>query len=533
MPEKRDSSFSSSGTASSGKSLKGEYTQDDLSDWSPEESLGRAGDPPFTRGNHASGYRGRLWTMRQYAGYATAAESNRRYRYLLEQGQSGLSVAFDLPTQIGYDSDHAMSRGEVGRVGVAIDSLDDMETLFDGIPLESVSTSMTINSTASILLALYVAVGRRQGVADEKISGTVQNDILKEYMARGTYIYPTGPSMRLATDVIAFCQDALPSFNPISISGYHIREAGATAAQELAFTLANGLAYVDAAVAAGLDVDEFGERLSFFFNSHRNFLEEIAKYRAARRLWGKLLRERYHSQNPRAQMLRFHTQTAGSTLTAQQPNVNVVRTTLQALAAILGGTQSLHCNALDEALGLPTEETAELALRTQQVIAYESGVPATIDPFGGSYAMESMTDAIEQEAETILAEIDRRGGALQAIAAGWPQGEIREAAYRFQKDMESGERLVVGVNVFEKDEKVPVEVFSVDSTVETDQVARLKAVRARRDAAAATKALDDVERAAKTDANLMPPILDAVSAYVTVGEISDRLRTVFGEYRSS
>ena len=312
MPEKRDSSFSSSGTTSSGKSLKGEYTQDDLSDWNPEESLGRAGDPPFTRGNHASGYRGRLWTMRQYAGYATAAESNRRYRYLLEQGQSGLSVAFDLPTQIGYDSDHAMSRGEVGRVGVAIDSLDDMETLFDGIPLESVSTSMTINSTASILLALYVAVGRRQGVADEKISGTVQNDILKEYMARGTYIYPPGPSMRLATDVIAFCQDALPSFNPISISGYHIREAGATAAQELAFTLANGLAYVDAAVAAGLDVDEFGERLSFFFNSHRNFLEEIAKYRAARRLWGKLLRERYHSQNPRAQMLRFHTQTAGS-----------------------------------------------------------------------------------------------------------------------------------------------------------------------------------------------------------------------------
>ncbi|GMR22958.1 MAG: methylmalonyl-CoA mutase family protein [Acidobacteriota bacterium] len=529
MPEKRDSSL----TTSSGKSLKGEYTRDDLSDWNPSESLGRAGDPPFTRGNHASGYRGRLWTMRQYAGYATAAASNRRYRYLLEQGQSGLSVAFDLPTQIGYDSDHAMARGEVGRVGVAIDSLDDMETLFDGIPLDSVSTSMTINATASILLALYVAVGRRQGVADEKLSGTVQNDILKEYMARGTYIYPPGPSMRIATDVIAFCLDTLPRFNPISISGYHIREAGATAAQELAFTLANGLAYVDAAVSAGLDVDEFGARLSFFFNSHRNFLEEIAKYRAARRLWGKLLRERYRSKNPRAQMLRFHTQTAGSTLTAQQPEVNVIRTTLQALAAVLGGTQSLHCNALDEALGLPTEETAELALRTQQVIAYESGVPGTIDPFGGSYAMESMTDAIEHEAESILAELDRRGGALEAIEAGWPQGEIREAAYRFQKGMESGEHLVVGVNVFEKEERVPVEVFSVDATVETDQVARLEAVRARRSASAATQALDDVERAAKTDANLMPPILGAVSAYVTVGEISDRLRKVFGEYRSS
>ena len=529
MPGARDSYF----TTSSGKSLKGEYTEDDLADWNPAESLGRAGDPPFTRGNHASGYRGRLWTMRQYAGYATAAESNRRYRYLLEQGQSGLSIAFDLPTQIGYDSDHAMARGEVGRVGVAIDSLEDMETLFDGIPLDKVSTSMTINATASILLALYVAVGRRHGVADENLSGTVQNDILKEYMARGTYIYPPGPSMRIATDVIAFCQDTLPRFNPISISGYHIREAGATAAQELAFTLANGLAYVEAAVSAGLDVDEFGARLSFFFNSHQNFLEEIAKFRAARRLWGKLLRERYHSRNPRAQMLRFHTQTAGSTLTAQQPDVNVVRTTLQALAAVLGGTQSLHCNALDEALGLPTEETAELALRTQQVIAYESDVADTIDPFGGSYAIESMTDAIEHEAEAILAEIDRRGGALEAIEAGWPQGEIREAAYRFQKDMESGERLVVGVNVFEKDEKVPVEVFSVDATVETDQVARLEAVRARRDASAATKALDDVERAAKTDANLMPPILAAVSAYVTLGEISDRLRKVFGEYRSS
>jgi methylmalonyl-CoA mutase N-terminal domain/subunit len=529
MPDQRDSYF----TTSSGKPLETEYTATERTGWSPEAALGRAGEPPFTRGNHASGYRGRLWTMRQYAGYATAAESNRRYRYLLEQGQSGLSVAFDLPTQIGYDSDHALAGGEVGRVGVAIDSLDDMETLFDEIPLDKVSTSMTINATASILLALYVAVGRRQGVADDKLSGTVQNDILKEYVARGTYIYPPAASMRITTDVIAFCQTALPRFNPISISGYHIREAGSTAAQELAFTLANGLAYVGAAVSAGLDVDEFGQRLSFFFNSHRNFLEEIAKFRAARRLWGQLLRERYRSKNPRAQMLRFHTQTAGSTLTAQQPNVNVVRTTLQALAAVLGGTQSLHCNALDEALGLPTEETAELALRTQQVLAYESGVAATVDPFGGSYAMESLTDAIEHEAKAILAEIDRRGGALEAIEAGWPQAEIREAAYRFQKNLESGDVLIVGVNAFEKDEDVPIGAFTVDATVEAEQIARIQAVRARRDAAAASEALAAVRRAAIDDTNLMPPMLDAVSAYVTLGEIADCLRTVFGEHRST
>ena len=529
MPEERDAYF----RTSSGKALDNEYSADDLADWSEDEKLGHAGEAPFTRGNHASGYKGRLWTMRQYAGYATAAESNRRYRHLLEQGQSGLSVAFDLPTQIGYDSDHKLAQGEVGRVGVAIDSLEDMETLFDSIPLESVSTSMTINATASTLLALYTAVGRRQGVPDEKISGTVQNDILKEYIARGTYIYPPGPSMRLATDVIAFCGDKLPRFNPISISGYHIREAGSTAAQELAFTLANGLAYVEAATARGLDVDDFGQRLSFFFNAHRNFLEEIAKFRAARRLWGALLRERYDSKNPRAQMLRFHTQTAGSTLTAQQPNVNVVRTTLQGLAAVLGGTQSLHCNALDEALGLPTEETAELALRTQQVLAYESGVPGTIDPFGGSYAMESMTDMIQEEAEAIIAELDRRGGALAAIVASWPQQQIQEAAYRFQKATESKDVIVVGVNAFEKDEKVPVEVFSVDAAIEKDQVERLKAVRARRDQEQATKALDEVERAAKQDVNLMPPILTAVEVYATLGEIADRLRNVFGEHRAS
>ena len=470
--------------------------------------------------------------MRQYAGYATAAESNRRYRYLLEQGQSGLSVAFDLPTQIGYDSDHAMSRGEVGRVGVAIDSLDDMETLFDGIPLDHVSTSMTINATASILLALYVAVGRKQGVADEKLSGTVQNDILKEYMARGTYIYPPAPSMRITTDVIAFCREHLPRFNPISITGYHIREAGATAAQELAFTLANGLAYVEAAVDVGLDVDDFGERLSFFFNAHRNFLEEIAKFRAARRLWGRLLRERFGSKNPRAQMLRFHTQTAGSTLTAQQPNVNVVRTTLQALAAVLGGTQSLHCNALDEALGLPSEETAELALRTQQVIAYESGVPATVDPLGGSYAIESLTDAVEAEALGILAEVDKRGGALSAIERGFPQGEIREAAYRFQRSLESGDTLVVGVNAYKEDEEPEIDVFAIDPAVEKAQVERLEALKSRRNRNATESALDEVELAAATDRNLMPPILEAVTALATLGEIADRMRKVFGEHRA-
>ncbi|HEX9724568.1 MAG TPA: methylmalonyl-CoA mutase family protein, partial [Vicinamibacteria bacterium] len=470
--------------------------------------------------------------MRQYAGYATAEESNRRYRHLLDQGQSGISVAFDLPTQIGYDSDHRLARGEVGRVGVAIDSLEDMETLFDGIPLERVSTSMTINATAAILLALYVAVGRKQNVPLEKLSGTVQNDLLKEYTARGTYIYPPAASMRITTDIIAFCRQSVPRFNPISISGYHIREAGSTAAQELAFTFANAIEYVKAATAAGLEVDDFGERLSFFFNSHRNFLEEIAKFRAARRLWGKILRERFGSKNPRAQMLRFHTQTAGSTLTAQQPKVNVVRTTLQALAAVLGGTQSLHCNALDEALGLPTEETAELALRTQQVLAYESGVADTADPLGGSYAVESLTNAIQREAEKLIEEIDRRGGALRAIESGWIQGEIRNAAYRFQKALDAKVATVVGVNAFTSDEKVPVEVFSIDPRVEAEQTERLAALRKRRNAKEVAKILEGVERAARTDQNLMPPILAAVEAYATLGEIADRLRAVFGEHRN-
>ena len=508
------------------------YTPDNLEGWDPRRDLGKPGELPFTRGNHADGYRGRLWTMRQYAGYATAEESNRRYRHLLDQGQSGISVAFDLPTQIGYDSDHRLARGEVGRVGVAIDSLEDMETLFDGIPLERVSTSMTINATAAILLALYVAVGRKQNVPLEKLSGTVQNDLLKEYTARGTYIYPPAASMRITTDIIAFCRQSVPRFNPISISGYHIREAGSTAAQELAFTFANAIEYVKAATAAGLEVDDFGERLSFFFNSHRNFLEEIAKFRAARRLWGKILRERFGSKNPRAQMLRFHTQTAGSTLTAQQPKVNVVRTTLQALAAVLGGTQSLHCNALDEALGLPTEETAELALRTQQVLAYESGVADTADPLGGSYAVESLTNAIQREAEKLIEEIDRRGGALRAIESGWIQGEIRNAAYRFQKALDAKVATVVGVNAFTSDEKVPVEVFSIDPRVEAEQTERLAALRKRRHAKEVAKILEGVERAARTDQNLMPPILAAVEAYATLGEIADRLRAVFGEHRN-
>jgi methylmalonyl-CoA mutase N-terminal domain/subunit len=517
-------------TTTSGIVLETVYTCEHIRD-REESRLGVPGEPPFTRGIHRDGYRGRLWTMRQYAGYATAEESNRRYRYLLDEGQTGLSVAFDLPTQIGYDSDHPLARGEVGRVGVAIDSLEDMATLFDGIPLDRVSTSMTINATAAILLALYLAAGRRQGIAEEKLSGTVQNDILKEYIARGTYIYPPGASLRIAIDLIAFCRERLPRFNPISISGYHIREAGATAAQEIAFTLTNGIEYVRAAVGCGLDVDDVGQRLSFFFNAHNQFLEEIAKFRAARRLWGKILRERFGSRNPRAQQLRFHTQTAGSTLTAQQPNVNVVRTTIQALAAVLGGTQSLHTNSLDEALGLPTEEAAELALRTQQVLAHESGVADVVDPLGGAYAIEALTDALEAEAERLIARIDEKGGALKAIEGGWVQREIHEAAFRHQKAVESKEELVVGVNAFEKDEKVPIEVFRVDPSTEPRQREKLVALRARRAKAPVESALSEIERVARGDGNLLPPILAAVEAWATLGEISDRLRLVFGEYR--
>ena len=492
------------------------------------------GEPPFTRGIRATGYRERLWTMRQYAGYATAAESNRRYRRLLESGQTGLSVAFDLPTQIGYDSDHALAAGEVGRVGVAIDSLEDMETLFRRIALDSVSTSMTINATAPILVALYVAAARRQGVGPERIAGTVQNDILKEYAARGTWIYPPEPSMRLATDLIEWCRRELPRFQPVSVSGYHMREAGCTAAQEVGFTLAHGLAYVQGAVDRGLSVDEVATRVSFFFNAHRDFLEEVAKFRAARRLWAKLLRDRFASESPRARMLRFHTQTAGSTLTALEPQVNVVRTTLEALAAVLGGTQSLHTNALDEALGLPTEETAELALRTQQVIAFESGVAATADPLGGSWAIEALTDQIEAEALQWIEQVDQLGGAVAALRAGFVQARIQEAAYAYQQDVEVGDEVVVGVNRFRQEgEPGRIEPFEVDAATEASQVERVRAVRARRDEAEVPGALTEVRRVASAGGNLMPAIVSAVTALVTVGEISDALRTVFGEHRGN
>jgi methylmalonyl-CoA mutase N-terminal domain/subunit len=475
-------------------------------------------------------YRGKLWTMRQYAGYASAAESNARYRYLLAQGQTGLSVAFDLPTQMGYDSDHLMSRGEVGKVGVAIDTIDDMERLFDQIPLDQVSTSMTINATAAILLAMYVAVAKRQGVAADKISGTIQNDILKEYIARGTYIYPPRPSLRIVTDIFAFCAREVPRWNTISISGYHIREAGSTASQEVAFTLADAIAYVQAAVDRGLDVDAFAPRIAFFFNSHNNFLEEVAKFRAARRLWAHIMRDRFHARDPRSQMLRFHAQTGGSTLTAQQPEVNVVRTTIQALAAVLGGAQSLHTNSMDEALGLPTEQAARIALRTQQVIAYESGVADTADPLGGSYAIEHLTGEIERQARDYIRKIDEVGGMLRAIEIGYVQREIEGAAYDYQREVESGEQTVVGVNRFTMDEHANVPILRIDEGLEAQQVERLKNVRARRDDSQVRGALEQIEQAARADENLMPHIIRAVEACATLGEISDRLRAVFGEY---
>ena len=520
------------GSGRSRRTLRPVYRPEDVRE--NGESLARPGQPPFTRGIRAAGYRERLWTMRQYAGYATAAESNRRYRRLLESGQTGLSVAFDLPTQIGYDSDHPLAAGEVGRVGVAIDSLEDMETLFRGISLDTVSTSMTINATAPILVALYVAAAERQGVAPERIAGTVQNDILKEYAARGTWIYPPEPSMRLATDLIEWCRRELPRFQPVSVSGYHMREAGCTAAQEVGFTLANGLAYVEWTVERGLSVDEVATRVSFFFNAHRDFLEEVAKFRAARRLWAKLLQDRFGSESPRARMLRFHTQTAGSTLTALEPQVNVVRTTLEALAAVLGGTQSLHTNALDEALGLPTEESAELALRTQQVIAFESGVAATVDPLGGSWAIEALTDQIEAEALEWIEQVDRLGGAVPAIRAGFVRARIQEAAYAYQQDVEAGDEVVVGVNRFRQEEGGSrVEPFELDVETETAQVERVRAVRARRDPAGVEGALAEVGRVASAGGNLMPAILGAVFALATVGEISDALRTVFGEHRGS
>ena len=495
--------------------------------------LGLPGEYPYTRGIQPSMYRGRLWTMRQYAGFGTAAESNARYRYLLAEGVTGLSVAFDLPTQMGYDSDHSLAAGEVGRVGVAIDSIEDMAVLFDGIPLDRVSTSMTINSTAIILLALYVAVARRQGVALSKLSGTIQNDILKEYVARGTYIYPPRASLRIVTDIFAFCTNELPNWNSISISGYHIREAGSTAVQEVAFTFANAVAYVRAAIDAGLDVNKFGQRLSFFFNAHNNFLEEIAKFRAARRLWARLMRDRFGATNPRALQLRFHTQTAGSTLTAQQPDNNIVRVAVQAMAAILGGTQSLHCNGRDEALALPTEESARLALRTQQIIASETGAVNTVDPVAGSFAIEQLTDEIEQGAVELLERIDGMGGTLPAIEAGFIQRQIQESAYRAQIAIDSGEAVVVGVNQHVDHDAESQPLFRVDPEGERRQYLRVQAVRADRDSDRSRTALNRVEEAARDGSNLVPPIIAAVEAMATVGEIADALRRVFGEFEET
>jgi len=515
----------------SGIEIRRLYTPADREHADYLADVGFPGEFPFTRGVQPTMYRGRLWTMRQYAGFGTAEESNRRYRYLLEQGQTGLSIAFDLPTQMGRDSDHPRAQGEVGRVGVAIDSLADMETLFAGIPLDRVTTSMTINATAAILLALYLAVAEKQGVGWDKVGGTIQNDILKEYIARGTYIYPPAGSMRLITDIFAFCTAQVPNWNTISISGYHMREAGSTAAQEIAFTLANGLAYVEAAVQAGLSVDAFGARLSFFFNVHNNFFEEVAKFRAARRLWARLMTERFHPQDPRALMVRIHAQTAGSSLTAQQPDTNVVRTTLQALAAVLGGTQSLHTNARDEALALPTEESARLALRTQQVIAYESGVADTIDPLAGSYFVEALTDDLERRAVEYLQTIDTLGGAVRAIERGYQQQEIHNAAYRYQREIEQKSRIIVGVNEFTVAEEPTPTLLKIDPALEEQQKARLARVRATRDGAAVARALREVEDTARGSGNLMPPILAAVRTYATVGEIADALRRVFGEYR--
>jgi len=519
--------------STSGLPMPAVTTPEDLRGWDAERDLGLPGEFPFTRGVYPTMYRGRLWTMRQYAGFGTASESNRRYRYLLSQGQTGLSVAFDLPTQIGMDSDHPLAAGEVGKVGVAIDSLEDMLTLFDGIPLERVSTSMTINATAAILLALYVAVAKRQGADLRRLAGTVQNDILKEYEARGTYIYPPRPALRITTDIFAWCRSELPNWNAISVSGYHIREAGATDAQEVAFALANGIAYMEAAVAAGLQADEIGPQISFFFNAHNELLVQVAKFRAARRLWARTMRDRFGARDPRSMMLRFHVQTAGSSLTAQQPENNVVRVALQCLAAVLGGCQSLHANAMDEALALPTERAALVALRTQQIIAHETSVTNTADPLGGSYAVEKLTDDIESAARETISRIDAMGGMLRAIERGYVQQEIQKSAYEYQRAVEKGEQVVVGVNRFETPEERPIPTLRIEPEMEREQIARVVAARARRDAAKAGATLDEIERRARGSENLMPAILAAVEAYATVGEISDRLRKVFGEYQGS
>jgi methylmalonyl-CoA mutase N-terminal domain/subunit len=517
-------------TTDSGLPLPSFFGPDDVEAASYRTRCADPGEYPFTRGLHEEMYRRRLWTMRQYAGYADAEESNRRYHFLLEQGIHGLSVAFDLPTQIGYDSDHALARGEVGRVGVAIDTIDDMRRLFDRIPLARVTTSMTINSTAAILLALYLTVAKEQGAPLGELGGTVQNDILKEYAARGTYIFPPKASLRLVTDVIEYCSREVPRWNPISISGYHMREAGSTAVQEVAFTLANGLCYVDAALTRGLTIDEFAPRLSFFFNAHNDFLEEVAKFRAARRLWAELVRERYQPSDDRSLWLRFHTQTAGSSLTAQQPQNNVVRVAIQALAAICGGTQSLHTNSQDEALGLPTAESARLALRTQQILAHESGIAAVADPLGGSWAIEALTDGIVERSRRYIERIEELGGALAAIEQGFQQDEIADAAYAYQRSIESGERRVVGVNVAQQEEDDKLEVLRIDPQLERRQVERLRAFRARRTPAVVEAAARALRDTASTDGNLMPPILAAVEAEMTLGEIADTLRQTFGEF---
>jgi methylmalonyl-CoA mutase, N-terminal domain len=517
----------------SGAPLERLYLPAPPDEWRYGEKLGFPGRFPFTRGVQPTMYRGRLWTMRQYAGFATAEESNRRYKYLLEQGTTGLSVAFDLPTQIGYDSDDPVSAGEVGKVGVAIDTLADMETLFEGIPLDRVSTSMTINASAAVLLAMYIAVAEKQGVAPEQLEGTIQNDVLKEYIARGTYIFPPAPSLRIIADIFAYCTKEVPRWNTISISGYHIREAGSTAAQEVAFTLADAIAYVETALAAGLEVDRFAPRLAFFFAAHTDVLEEVAKFRAARRLYARIMRDRFGAADLKSQMLRFHTQTGGVTLTAQQPDNNVVRVTLQALAAVLGGTQSLHTNSKDEALALPTEESVTVALRTQQVIAHESGVAGTVDPLAGSYAVEALTDRIEAEAEALIAEIDAMGGMVAAIESGWVQKQIEASSYAYGQSVERGERVVVGVNRFQSAGETEMELLRIDEAVQAAQVEKLRRVKEARDEGRVRTALAAVEAAARGTENLMPHVLEAVRAYATVGEICGALRGVFGEYHES
>jgi methylmalonyl-CoA mutase N-terminal domain/subunit len=520
-------------TTGSGKEIERLYTPENIEESDYNKDLNFPGQYPYTRGVQPTMYRGRFWTMRQYAGFGTAEESNKRYKYLLTQGQTGLSIAFDLPTQIGYDSDHPMSLGEVGKVGVAIDSLKDMETLFDGIPLDKVSTSMTINAPAAVLLAMYIAVAEKQGVSPDKLKGTIQNDILKEYIARGTYIFPPYPSMRLITNIFEFCSKEMPNWNAISISGYHIREAGATAIQEVAFTLADGIAYVEAAIKSGLKVDDFAPRLSFFFNAHNDLLEEVAKFRAARRLWAKIMKERFGAKKKKSLMLRFHTQTAGSTLTAQQSDNNIARVTIQALAAVLGGTQSLHTNSRDEALALPAEDSVRIALRTQQIIAYESGVTETIDPLAGSYYVESLTNEIEKQALEYIEKIDKLGGAPWAIEKGFIQQEIQNSAYQYQKEIEEGKRIVVGVNKFQIKEESPKGLLRVNPEVGRKQIENLKKLKEERNNYRVKENLKLLEKAAKTDTNLMPLILDCVKSYATLGEICDVLRDIFGEYKES